>query len=78
MSEAGGSLTILAQAYVGYVGVWDQLDPVQRNLRRVSHGAAYLAAVAAFYSGHWPALAAAGTLFDYLPNGDLWREGTTA
>ena len=78
MSQAeGGPLTMLVQAYVGHVGQWDQLDPVERNLRRVSHGTAYLAAIAALVSGHWPALDAGLASIDSLSYGELGRNIVT-
>jgi hypothetical protein len=59
--------------------VFAQLDPLERNLQRVSHSIVYMIAALALYNSYWPALVAFYTrIFGYSPHAEQWLDGALA
>jgi hypothetical protein len=58
---------------------FEQLDPLERNLQRVSHSIAYMIAALVLYNSYRPALAALYTgIFGYSPYAEQWSDGALA
>jgi hypothetical protein len=58
---------------------FEQLDPLERNLQRVSHSIAYMIAALVLYNGYRPALAAIYIrIFGYSAYAEQWSDGALA